>query len=132
MITPKSLVVLLLLPVTFSCVSQKQKYFDRKIKIIAQKYNLNIRSQKDTSLTSNGSYRHITRKQINKVLYDLEREWALFPDSGNIRSIGYLQDNGQIKLTSQTIDSVYTNKYKQKYILKHKLKTKGKIFLPEQ
>lgn len=132
MITPKSLVVLLLLPVTFSCVSQKQKYFDRKIKVIAQKYNLNIRSQKDTSLTSNGSYRHITRKQINKVLYDLEREWALFPDSGNIRSIGYLQDNGQIKLTSQTIDSFYTNKYKQKYILKHKLKTKGKIFLPEQ
>jgi hypothetical protein len=128
MITPRSFIVLCLLFGAFSCVCQKQNYFDRKVKVVAQKYNLNYRSEKDTSSKSNGNYRHITRKQIDKVLYDLEREWALFPDSVNARYIGYLQDNGQIKTTSEVLDSFYTNKNKQEFILKHKLKTSGMIF----
>jgi hypothetical protein len=104
------------------CATAREEHFYKKHQALLKKYN--VKTISDTKIA--GTYT-FSAKKTKKMLAFLEHEWALFPDTIRIHKDVVLEADSQ-RVISKTVDSIYTNEYKIRYIKKHKLKSPNMHF----
>lgn len=104
------------------CATARKEHFQKKFLKLSENYGGKIISTKKMADTS--SY---LPNKTKKLLALIEQDMALTPDTIRIHVNAVLEEDSQ-KVISRTIDSIFTNKYKIRYIKKHKLKSPNMHF----
>ena len=104
------------------CVTARKEHFQKKFLNLTKNYGGKLIS--DTKVTGPYSF---SAKKTKKFLALIEQDMALTPDTIRIHEDAVLEADSQ-RVISRTLDSIYTNKYKIRYIKKYNLKSPNMHF----
>lgn len=104
------------------CVTARKEHFQKKFLKLSKNYGGKIIS--DTKMADTSSF---SAKKTKKLLALIEQDMALTPDTIRIHEDA-VSETDSLRVISRKLDSIYTNKYKIRYIKKYNLRSPNMHF----